>query len=75
MKPAGQTKSGISSQDKALEEHLFSFLKGCGDEYTEKDLADLRAVIARARRHHDLSFGVYVATLIEADAAHNGWVK
>jgi len=65
--------SQASAQDRALEEHLLSFIAGAGGEYGPEAADELRAIFAKMRREDRLSVGGYLVQLVQADAASRGW--
>ena len=64
----------LLAQDAVLQRHFIHFLRGADVDFGPKAAAALDAVIRKAREEYGMSFGAYVARLIEQDAKAQGWL-
>lgn len=61
-----------SAQDRALALHFIAFVRASDPTYGPMAARDIARLVVVAHRQ-GTSFGIYVAHLIQADAASQGW--
>ena len=63
----------VTVQDTALLKHFLHFIRGAGAEYGPSAADELERLVAKAQAEYGVTFGGYIARLVQQDAQSQGW--